>query len=124
MPSPFIYCQLSTNDYAGAKHFYAELFGWRIDSSSPPAPEYTELYVTGEPKPVAGIMPASPAGASSRWIPVIEVSDVDVAAQRAQDLGGTLAVPPVDIPGKGRHCVIVDLTEASVALFKPVLIPQ
>ena len=41
------------------------------------------------------------------WGTYFTVSDVDEAATTAKDLGGTIFVPPMDIPKVGRFCGVI-----------------
>jgi hypothetical protein len=45
------------------------------------------------------------------------VDDVDDRAAKVKELGGTVCVPPTDIPNVGRFCVINDPTGAAVSLI-------
>jgi hypothetical protein len=42
------------------------------------------------------------------WSIYITVDDVDATAQKTQELGGRVLMPPMDIPKVGRFCVIQD----------------
>ncbi len=53
----------------------------------------------------------------SHWMPYVAVEDVDGAARRVWELGGKVCVPPTDIPGVGRFCLINDPTGATLSLI-------
>lgn len=92
---------LST-DVDRARVFYAELFGWTPVVNSMGSFDYTSFKLDG--KDVAGMMPV-PSGKGdipSHWGTYFTVDDVDTAARKAGELGGSIFVPPMNIPGVGR----------------------
>lgn len=82
---------------------------------------YTIL--TAGAEPVAGLMAlaaeAGEAGSRPGWIGYIAVGDVDAAAARLADAGGTVRRPAADIPGVGRFAMVADPHGAPFALFTP-----
>ena len=42
---------------------------------------------------------ASQGGVTTQWIGYVAAADIDAAAARAVELGGTVRVPPTDVPG-------------------------
>jgi len=53
-------------------------------------------------------IPPQAQGAPPHWGAYVTVDDVDATARRAEELGGKVLVPPQDIPGVGRFCVVQD----------------
>jgi predicted enzyme related to lactoylglutathione lyase len=47
----------------------------------------------------------------------VTVADVDAAATRITELGGSVSVPPTDIPGIGRFAVVGDPTGAYFSII-------
>jgi predicted enzyme related to lactoylglutathione lyase len=95
-----------TTDVRRATAFYAGLFGWTPEAKPMPGFDYVVFKLDGVD--VAGMMPI-PTGkecVKSHWGTYFTVGDADEAARRATELGGTLFVPPMDIPGIGRFCGI------------------
>ena len=119
----FCWNELVTRDTAGATKFYTELLGWKAVDSGMPGMDYT-LLKTGD-KDCGGLMampPDVPKEMPSHWMSYIAVDDVDAAAKKAGELGGSLLHGPEDIPNVGRFCVVQDPTGAVVSLIK--LTPQ
>ena len=58
-----------------------------------------------------------PAGVPSHWMAYIAVDDVDGAAAKVMELGGTVLHGPMDIPTVGRFCTIQDSGGAIVSLI-------
>jgi len=104
----FSWFELMTNDVEGAQAFYTKLFGWELEKFPMEGSDYWVVKV-GEDG-VGGIMqkPPEAAEAPNYWATYITVDDVDKVAADAAALGGTLIVPPMDIPNIGRFCVIMD----------------
>lgn len=113
----FSWNELMTNDQAGAKTFYAELFGWEMQDQPIPEGTYTILKAGG--KEVGGLMslPAEAKGAPPMWGSYVTVDDVDQQIERAEQLGGKLIMPPRDIPDVGRFAVIADPQGAMLTMI-------
>ena len=57
-------------------------------------------------------------GIPPNWMPYIEAGNVDDSTQKVTSLGGTVVVPPSDIPGTGRFAVVRDPQGATFGLYK------
>ncbi len=113
----FVWHELMTTDTEGAQKFYQEVTGL----TATPGPY--QMVMAGE-QPVGGLVgprpegPVWPSGSPEpHWIAYIGVGDVDAAAQRAQELGGQVLLPPIDIPGFGRAAVLRDPQGAAFGVF-------
>lgn len=104
----FSWCELMTTDVEAAKAFYTKLFGWDTEDMSMPGMAYTVVKAGGNG--IGGIMPMpkEAKGTPPAWNTYVTVNDVDLTAKTAEQLGAKLCVPPRDIPGVGRFCVIQD----------------
>jgi uncharacterized protein len=123
----FCWNELSTTDDATAMKFYGELLGWEFKSSnmSPcegaaadaPPMVYSEIVVDG--KHLGGVFKMGPEFGEmpSHWMAYVAVEDVDAKAKQVEELGGSVRVPPTDIPNTGRFCVITDPTGAVISLI-------
>ena len=81
--------------------------------------EYTEFSVGGTPSIGMMAKPAAmPAHVPSYWMPYFQVNDADAAAAKAKELGGSIMVPPTDIPKTGRFAIVNDPQGAMFAVFK------
>ncbi|HLN37131.1 MAG TPA: VOC family protein [Xanthobacteraceae bacterium] len=116
----FVWYELTTTDPDAAKTFYTDVVGWSTRDASMPGAAYT-LFAAGE-DPVAGLtgLPAEARkmGAQPRWMGYVGVDDVDVATDRLQRLGGTVYVPPTDVPDVSRFSIVADPQAATLALVK------
>ena len=116
----FVWYELMTTDVKRAKAFYASVVGWGARSAPAPGSPYS-LFTVGD-FPVAGLMNLSEdarrTGAPPYWIGYVGVDDVDAAVNRVKQLGGTVYVPPTDVPNISRFSVIADPQRATLALVK------
>jgi len=119
MPANGAFCwnELTTNDADAAIRFYTELLGWRMKASDFGGMIYNEIIIDGQA--AGGIYQMGPefGGRPPHWMAYVAVADVDERARRAAELGGSVCVPPTDIPGVGRFCVINDPTGATISLI-------
>lgn len=116
----FCWVDLATNDLAGAKRFYTELFGWRTQSQPSPRGEYTFLRLGNDD--VAGLMEQLPEQkqqhASPRWLCFVSVEDAQDSAKKAVAAGGTLLEAPRVVGDQGTVAVIQDPTGARLGLWQ------
>lgn len=102
------WAELMTSDLEAAKEFYARLFGWQLVKAPMEEMEYTLINSNG--RQIGGMMGPTPEtqGAPPNWGIYVTVDDVDATARKAGELGAKICVPPRDIPGVGRFCVLQD----------------
>lgn len=104
----FSWNELMTTDAEGAKAFYQALFGWDMATQPVNNVMYTVLKAAGQE--VGGLMQRPPGmeNVPSHWATYVTVSDVEACIQQVDALGGTVVMPPMDIPGVGRFALIQD----------------
>ena len=120
----FCWNELGTTNIESCKSFYAELLGWQIKQNAPPADGegsgmiYNEFSIDGK-KQLGGMyqMGKEFGDTPSHWMAYVAVDDVDASAAKVTELGGSVCVPPTDIPNTGRFCVINDPTGATISLI-------
>jgi predicted enzyme related to lactoylglutathione lyase len=116
----FAWYELTTTDLKAAMVFYTNVMGWGALDVSVPGRPYI-LFTAGKAT-VSGLMDlpdgATEAGGKPCWIGYVGVDDVDAAARRVERLGGTVHVPPTDIPNISRFSVFADPQTATLALSK------
>ncbi len=116
----FVWYELMTTDLAAARAFYGQVVGWHAADAQMPGMNYW-MFSAGE-RPVAGLMDlpedAREMGTPPIWIGYVAVADVDAAAAKVTASGGSVYVPPRDIPNVGRFSIVADPHGASLALFK------
>jgi len=116
----FVWYELLTDDIDAAKVFYSNVVGWGTQDVSMPGMAYILLTVADAS--VAGLsgLPeeARNMGLTPRWIGYVGVDDVDAAAGRLEQLGGTVHVPPQNIRDISRFAVVADPQMARFALLQ------
>jgi predicted enzyme related to lactoylglutathione lyase len=119
-PGTFCWNELGTSDAAGAKRFYSELIGWRMNDV-PMGDQGTYTLVKVEGKDVAGLYEMKGEmfkGVPPHWLSYVSVEDVHASAKKAASLGGTILSEPMSVPGVGEIAVVRDPTGGVFALFK------
>ena len=112
--------ELQTPDAAGAVLFYGGLFGWKtLPASGVESADYVEL-INGD-RHFGGILPMRGQhwqGIPPHWVIYISVADCDERAAKAKELGGSICLPPTDIPKVGRFAVMQDAQGAVFCLIQ------
>ena len=98
--------ELTTTDTKAAMSFYSAIAGW--ESKGEPMPGY-HIFGCGE-EMLGGISNGKcPDGTTTppRWMPYITVDDLDATLAKATALGGSIIMPPCDIPNDGGRIAII-----------------
>jgi predicted enzyme related to lactoylglutathione lyase len=113
-PGAHVYTELLTRDPDAAAEFYGRTLDWTPVFNGNPDKPYTQFQLGG--RTVAGMMPmkgeAWPADLPDHWMVYFGVADCDAAVERLRRLGGSVSVPPMEVPGHGRFAVVGDPTGA------------
>lgn len=114
--------ELYTPDIAAAAAFYHAILGLETSAVPFPGGTYTCVNPTegGEDAMFGGMVPLAddPAETEPYWLPYFEVPDVDTVVGTAQELGGAVRVPAVDMEGVGRMARLADPYGARFAVIK------
>ncbi len=117
----FNWIDLSARDFDGQSAFYEGLFGWN-HTDVPFAEGMVYRMFGADGHTVGGMSQLSPdmiaEGQPSAWNTYLATDDVDATAAKATGLGGTVVMPPMDVPGFGRMAAIQDPTGAYIFLWK------
>jgi uncharacterized protein len=112
--------ELMSENPQQAKKFYEEVVGLTTEPLD--GLPYTVWMHDG--KPIGGLVPPQdgnkgwPSGKTPHWVSSFTVENVDQATKCAQELGGEVVVPPVDIPKFGRAAVLKDPEGAVFGVFQ------
>src|SRR5687768_11821193 len=103
-----VWHDLMTTDPKASLAFFTELVGWRTkEADMGPMGKYT-MFFAGE-RDVGGLMPLEKShGIPSHFVAYFHVDNLNETLERAQRLGGRVAVPPTPIPEVGTFAVLVD----------------
>ncbi len=113
-----IWNELMTSDPEKATQFYSGLLGMGSSKMQGPM-DYTLLNVGGTD--VAGLMsiPEEMGSVPPHWTVYFGVDDADATAKKAETLGGSIIMPPMDIPEIGRFAGLQDPQGAMFSIFQP-----
>jgi len=114
-PGRFVWHDLMTTDAEKSKAFYTALFDWQVEAR--PMQGFTYYMIQVGPGPVGGIVEEKNIP-MSHWMPYVAVDDVDAAAEKIKQHGGSVCVPPTDIPQTGRFAVVGDPLGAYFSIYK------
>lgn len=108
--------ELATRGVEQAQTFYRDVFGWSMKQGG----DYREITAPGAAFPQGGMMELTPqhGPVPPHWMIYFTVDDCDGAAERVEELGGKVVVPPMDIPDVGRFSVVNDPADATFAVIK------
>ncbi|HLH39812.1 MAG TPA: VOC family protein [Bryobacteraceae bacterium] len=111
MGSPVVHFEIGCRDRGRTERFFADLFGWRVESVGP-----ASLIETG-----AGGIPGRITSAGRQpdhyTIFYVEVDNIQATIDKAVSLGGKMLVPPVKTP-TGFFAWIADLEGNTIGLLK------
>jgi uncharacterized protein len=118
MGQPVAFFEIISPDAARAREFYTGLFGWAADAN--PAFGGYALVDTqaGEGAIGGGIGEAGEPGEAGVKI-YMRVADLEACLEQASKLGGTVLIPPHDLPGDaGRTAIFADPDGNKVGLWE------
>lgn len=120
-PGEFCWVDLNAHNMDSAAAWYGQLFGWTpVMQESPGGPPYA-FFMQGD-APAAGVgqmideMKAQ--GIPPLWNSYVMVADCEASEQRARQLGGSVTVPTMEVPGHGKLCYIMDPENTSIAMWQ------
>jgi predicted enzyme related to lactoylglutathione lyase len=128
MPKPSTFCwdELATTDPDAAAKFYAAVLGWQPRAVDMGGGMTYTLFdrpgtsgPNGQPIGAGGMMKSPPGVPHSFWLAYVAVDNADQASDKAKRLGGTVMVPPTDIPNVGRFACWSDPQQAAIAVLAP-----
>ena len=116
----FCWIDLATTDQAAAKSFYGALFGWNVSDQHVREGQFSLFGERG--RNIASLYQLTRRqiadGVPSHWTPYVAVPNLQDAAEKAAGLGGQIVVPPQDVAGFARICLIADPTGALLGLWQ------
>lgn len=121
-PGRFIWYELLTTDPKAAAKFYGDVVGWTVNAIGGPHGDYHQ-WAMGDGA-VGGMMTIpAPTGTGSMapcWLGYINTPDVDQTAAAIAEAGGSVHMPPFDIPGVGRSAMVGDPQGAIFYVMAPI----
>jgi uncharacterized protein len=91
--NPVGWFEIHAKDGKKAQDFYASLFGWNVDTNNPMS--YGMVQSTGDGGIGGGI-----TGPNGPMVTIyVNVDDLAATLKKAEGLGGSTVMPPMDVPG-------------------------
>jgi len=117
MGQPVAFFEIISPDQERAQKFYAELFGWQVNAD--PAMGGYALVDTGAGQGAVGGGIGASAGPGETGVKIyMRVDDLETYLSRAEQLGGTRVMPPMELPGDfGTIAVFADPDGNRVGLW-------
>jgi len=113
----FVWDELGTQDVAGSEGFYSAVLGWTTEDMGADYGGY-KIFQLGETR-IGGLMKMPDASIPSMWAPYVAVEDADATVARANELGGSTVLEPMDVPNIGRIAMLKDSVGAVLGIIKP-----
>lgn len=121
-PGAPAWASLMAHGLDASKDFYHELFGWEYRAG----PEQLGPYVRAEASghEVAGLGEKGPGRqVPVAWLPYMATTDADETAGSIRELGGTVAVGPLDAEAAGRMAIASDTSGAVFGIWQDTEYP-
>jgi predicted enzyme related to lactoylglutathione lyase len=111
----WIWTELWAQDAAAAAAFYQGLAGYSTETTTAvDAAQYRVLTSGGQPR--AGLNQLPWPEVQPNWLPYIKVDDPAATARRAEELGGTVVIPPASDVRNGSLALLLDPSGAAFAV--------
>ncbi|MFJ4595206.1 MULTISPECIES: VOC family protein [unclassified Kitasatospora] len=107
---------LGSPDIPATAEFYGKVFGWTFRSGGPEAGGYGFFQLGG--RTVGAVGPLD-EGDQPTWTTYFRTADVNATAQAAEQAGGSVLVPPMDVMGEGWFAQFADPQGARFAVWQP-----
>lgn len=117
MGAPVVHWEINSHNAGRLQEFYSSLFGWKVNADNPM--QYGLVHTGTDRGAQGGIgqndpnMPAPPAVTF-----YVEVLDLQATLDLATALGGTVVMPPTDIPGMVTLAMFTDPDGNTIGLVK------
>ena len=116
MGQPVVQFQILARNPDVLTAFYAELFGWEVDSNN--AMGYRTVDTGSDRGMRGGVWPIGPTGGHPLVQLFVEVDDVPASAAQAAQLGGQVIIPPQVLPDGDEMAIVMDTEGLSFGLVK------
>lgn len=101
-----VHFEIPANEPEELTKFYAGLFGWTFQKAPMPGVDYWPC-ATGDGAGIDGAV-TKRQNAQQPWMNYVEVESIDAFIEKATELGATVALPKMPVPGVGAIAALVD----------------
>ncbi|MDJ1130851.1 VOC family protein [Streptomyces iconiensis] len=121
-PGAPAWASLMAHGLDASKDFYHELFGWEYRAGPQQLGPYVRAVAQGHE--VAGLGEKSPGRqVPVAWLPYMASADADETAGSVREIGGTVAVGPLDAETAGRMAIASDTQGAVFGIWQDAQYP-
>jgi predicted enzyme related to lactoylglutathione lyase len=117
MTRPVVHFEILGKDGKKLQDFYRQLFGWKIDANNPMQYGLVEPGIGGPEAGVGGGIAQAQDGKPMVTI-YVQVVDLNESLAKAESLGGTAVMQPIDVPGGPTIAVFADPEGNVIGLIK------
>ena len=115
MGAPVVHFEIMGGKGSELEKFYAELFGWKINSNNPM--KYGAIETAAWPKSISGGV--GPAHDGNKRVSIyVQVEDLQATLDRVERLGGKTVLPPSQVPGGPKLAMFADPAGNITGLFQ------
>ena len=112
---PVVLFEIAAHDGEKTRAFFSELFDWDISGK-----EAGMVISTGDEASISGhIVELAPEWGNYVTV-YVEVEDLELYLEKANELGGKTLVPPVQIPGQGSFAWLAAPEGNIIGIWKPL----
>lgn len=117
VPGAPSWLDLGVRDPLATAAFYGAVFGWRLEPFGDEPEGYGFFQLDG--RTVAALGPLSGDEGRPAWMIYFSTPNALAAARAVERLGGSVRVPPMDVPGAGRLAQFTDSVGGEFAVWEP-----
>jgi predicted enzyme related to lactoylglutathione lyase len=115
-PKTFSWHEVTTNDLGSTVQFYEALFGWKKQGEYDMG-QMGMYHMFGRDRfTYGGMMQRNAEMPPPSWLHYVMVDSADAAVERAKRGGGSVILPPMEVPGGDRIAVLMDPQGAAFAV--------
>ena len=108
-----VHIEIPTSDVSRSGKFYADLFGWKIET----VPEMNYTMFEPAEGPGGGFSEVSADNPVGKVVIYVDSADIDADLKLAESLGGKIVLPKSEIPNTGWFGIFEDPTGNQIALY-------
>jgi len=121
-PGEFCWVDLMAADLEAAGAWYGRVFGWSLQMMDGPGDDHPYGFFMQDGAAVGGIGQLSPEmrqhGVPPMWNAYVATQDCAATEAKVKELGATVTVPTMDVPGHGKLAFFLDPEGASFAVWQ------
>jgi uncharacterized protein len=113
MSTPVVHLEVTGNDAAKLQSFFSDLFGWQLDANN------EQNYGVGMVSDTVGVGVGPAMEGPGASVFYLAVDDVEGTLAKAESLGGSRIMGPMDVPDGPTIGIFADPEGHMVGLFTP-----